>query len=138
MKKLQKILVTGFSESNLDKDVWDKIKKLSREIVFKPGSDADGLFSRFNKVDKTLIDSLPNLKYIGLLATGTGTVNLEYAKSKNITVCNVPGYATESVAEWVFALILEHLRALERAKQTARAGGFSGDGFSTTEILGKK
>lgn len=136
--KFKKILVTGFSESNLDKEVWDEIKKLSGQIVFKPAPDVDCLFARFNKVDKTLIKDLPNLKYIGLLATGTGTVDLEYAKSKNITVCNVPGYATESVAEWVFALILEHLRSLERAKQTAHARDFSGDGFSTTEILGKK
>lgn len=98
----------------------------------------DCLFSRFNKVDKTLIDSLPNLRYIGLLATGTGTVDLDYAKKKKITVCNVPGYATESVAEWVFALILEQLRQLEKAKQTARKGDFSGDGFTATEISGKK
>lgn len=138
MEKFHKILVTGFSKSNLDKKVWDKIKKLSDGIVFEPAADVDCLFSRFNKVDKTLMESFPNLKYIGLLATGTGTVDLEYAKSKNITVCNVPDYATESVAEWVFALILEHLRNLERAKQTARIGEFSGDGFSTTEILGKK
>lgn len=78
------------------------------------------------------------MKYIGLLATGTGTVDLAYAKNKNITVCNVPGYSTESVAEFVFGLILEHLRDLERAKQTARKRDFSGDGFSATEIKGKK
>lgn len=138
MKKFHKIFVTGFSESNLDKDIWDKIKKLSGGVVFKPATDVDCLFCRFNKVDRTLIQSLPNLKYIGMLATGTGTVNLEYARSKNITVCNVPGYATESVAEWVFALILERLRSLERAKQTARANDLSGDGFSASEILGKK
>lgn len=98
----------------------------------------DCLFSRFNKVDKELIDSLPQLKYIGLLATGTGTIDLNYAKQKGIVVCNIPGYSTESVAEWVFGLILEHLRDLERAKQTARNGDFTGDGFSATEIKDKK
>ncbi len=138
MKKFNKILVTGFSRPNLDEDVWKRIAALSKAIVFKPSTGVDGLFCRFNKVDKALIDSLPNLKYIGLLATGTGTVDLEYAKSKKITVCNIPAYATESVAEWVFGLILEHLRNLENAKQTARAGDFSGDGFSATEIKGKK
>lgn len=139
MNKFQKILVTGFSEQNLDKNIWDEINTLAGGgIVFAPESDVDCLFCRFNKVDQILIDSFPQLKYIGLLATGTGTVDLEYAKKKNITVCNVPGYATESVAEWVFALILEYLRSLEKAKQTARSGDFSGDGFSTKEILGKK
>lgn len=138
MVKFNKILVTGFSEQNLDKEVWAKIKKLSGKVVFEQSADVDCLFSRFNKVDKALIDSLPQLKYIGLLATGTGTVDLDYAKSKKITVCNIPGYATESVSEWVFALILEHLRKLENAKQVARKMDFSGDGFATTEILGKK
>lgn len=135
--KFKKILVTGFDKSNLDKNVWERINKLTNTIVFKPSKDIDCLFSRFNKVYKELIDSFPKLKYIGLLATGTGTVDLDYAKQKKIVVCNIPGYATESVAEWVFGLILEHLRDIERAKQVSRKGDFSGDGFSATEIMGK-
>jgi len=138
MTKFKKILVTGFDKSALDKDSWTRIDKLTDSITFIPSEEVDCLFSRFNKVDKKLINSLPNLKYIGLLATGVGTVDLEFAKKKNIVVCNIPGYATESVAEWVFGLILEHLHDLERAKQVARHGDFSGSGFSTTEILGKK
>src|SRR3989338_1101458 len=138
MTKFKKILVTGFDKSNLDENVWTRINKLTNIVVFKPSKDVDCLFSRFNKVDKELIDSLPNLRYIGLLATGTGTVDLAYAKRKKIVVCNIPGYATESVAEWVFSLILEHLRDLERAKQVSRKGDFTGDGFSATEIMGKK
>lgn len=136
--KFKKILVTGFDKSGLDEEVWARIREDAGEIVFTPTSDVDCLFCKFNKVDKTLIDSLPQLKYIGLLATGTGTVDLTYAKSKNIVVCNVPGYATESVAEWVFGLILEYIRCLERAKETSRTGDFSGDGFSASEIKGKK
>lgn len=136
--KFKKILVTGFSRENLDKNVWAKIESLTEKLVFEPEDGVDCLFSRFNKVDKQLINSLSDLKYIGLLATGTGTVDLNYAKEKGITVCNVPGYATESVAEWVFGLILEHLRQLEKAKQAARNGDFSGDGFSASEIKGKK
>jgi len=138
MDKFQKILVTGFNKSGLDKDSWDQIKKFTRGLIFEPAADVDCLFSRFNRIDKKIIDSFPKLKYIGLLATGTGTVDLEYAKKKKVTVCNVPGYATESVAELVFALILEHLHDLEKAKQVAHKGDFSGDGFTTSEILGKK
>lgn len=138
MNKFKKILVTGFSKTNLDEPVWNKINSLADSVEFEPANDADCLFCRFNKVDKAVIDSLPNLKYIGLLATGMGTVDLKYAKSKNITVCNIPGYCTESVAEWIFGLILEQLRSLEKAKQVARTGDFTGDGFSATEIYGKK
>ena len=138
MNRFKKILVTGFSRENFDENVWERIKKLTYTLVFEPAKDVDCLFSRFNKVDKELIDSLPDLRYVGLLATGTGTVDLDYAKKKKIAVSNIPGYATESVGEWVFALILEHLRDLERAKQTARKGDFSGNGFTAAEIKGKK
>ena len=134
--RFKNILVTGFDRSNLDKDVWQQINKLTEAIVFEPQKDVDCLFCRFNKVDKNLINSLPNLKFIALLATGTGTVDLDYAKSKKIIVSNIPGYCTQSVAEYVFGLILERIRGLERAKQTARKGDFSGNGFSATEIAG--
>ncbi len=136
--KFNKILVTGFDLTNLDEKVWERINKLTNQVVFQSSKDIDCLFSRFNKVDKELINSLPKLKYIGLLATGTGTVDLDYAKQKKVAVCNIPGYATESVAEWVFGLILEHLRDLERAKHIARKGDFSGNGFSASEIMDKK
>ncbi len=135
--KFKKILVTGFDKSALDKNVWSRIGKLTNKIVFEPSSDVDCLFAKFNKINKKTIDSLPNLKYIGVLATGYATVDYEYAKSKKITVTNIPGYATESVAEFVFALILETLRDVEKAKQTGRKGDFSGDGFSAYEIRGK-
>ncbi len=136
--KFKKILVTGFDRSGLDEDVWKRITKSAEKIVFKPEPDVDCLFSKFNKVDKKFIDSFPKLKYIGLLATGFGTVDIEYAKRKKITVCNIPGYATESVAEFVFGLILEHLRNLEKAKQVTRQGDFSGNGLSAYEIKEKQ
>src|SRR3989338_383880 len=135
--KFNKILITGFDKSALDENVWSRIKKLSNGIVFEFSSDVDCLFSKFNKIDKKFIDSLPNLKYIGIMATGYVTVDYEYAKTKKITVTNIPGYATESVAEFVFALILESLRNIEIAKQTGRKGDFSGDGFSSSEIKSK-
>ena len=135
--KFKKILVTGFDKSNLDEEVWTKIKKLCGSIVFSPSLDIDCLLSRFNKINKEFIDKLPHLKYIGVLATGYATVDYEYAKRKKIVVSNVPGYATESVAEFTFALILEYLRELEKAKQVARKDDFSGNGFSSFEIKGK-
>ena len=50
--------------------------------------------------------ALPDLRYIGVTATGTNVVDLAAARAAGIAVTNVPSYASESVAELVFALIL--------------------------------
>jgi len=62
--KFKKILVTGFDKSGLDENIWRRIGKSTDKILFKPELDVDCLFSKFNKVDKELIDSLPKLIYI--------------------------------------------------------------------------
>ena len=61
--------------------------------------------------NKTLITaedmaSLPQLKYIGVLATGYNVVDIEAAKARGIVVTNIPAYSTDSVAQMVFAHIL--------------------------------
>tara|TARA_B100001093_G_scaffold384470_1_gene370166 strand:- start:1122 stop:2081 length:960 start_codon:yes stop_codon:yes gene_type:complete len=61
-----------------------------------------------NKVimDAGIMDQLPELKYIGVLATGTNVVDLEYAGEKGISVTNIPGYGTDSVVQHILAFVL--------------------------------
>ena len=60
-------------------------------------------------LDADILAQLPNLKCICVTATGFNNVDIEFAKSKNITVCNVIGYSTNAVAQHVFAFILHFM-----------------------------
>ncbi|MBN2100605.1 hypothetical protein JW710_01775 [Candidatus Dojkabacteria bacterium] len=144
--KFKKIVITGMTEPELSDEYWNRIYEVAESKVFLSADspelkehlkDTDALFVKFNPVDRDMMGAAPNLKYIGVFATGYGKIDIEYAKEKGITVCNVPGYSTESVAELVFAVILEYIRDLERAKVQAREGNYSEDGFSATEIKDK-
>jgi lactate dehydrogenase-like 2-hydroxyacid dehydrogenase len=146
--KFRKILTVGIGEASLDAEYWKRIDALAASRISLPTdspdivkqlADTDCLLVNpfVFKVGQDLIDAAPHLKYIGVLATAYGKVDAAYAKAKGIAVCNVPGYSTEAVAEFIFAAILEHVRDLERGKRKAAEGDYSGAGFTATEIKGK-
>jgi glycerate dehydrogenase len=58
-------------------------------------------------LDKNISSQLPRLKHICVLAIGYNVVDTVFAKKQNISVSNMPAYSTESVAQMVFALLLE-------------------------------
>lgn len=72
-----------------------------------------------------------------MYGTGYGRIDAAYAKKKGITVCNIAGYATEGVAEFIFGALLEYLRELTRAKIQAQTGNYSEASYTGTEIKGK-
>lgn len=76
-------------------------------LVAERASNYEIILTNKTVIDKEAIDSLPKLKYIGVLATGYNVVNCEYAKKKGIIVTNIPAYSTESVVQAVFGLIIE-------------------------------
>ena len=145
--KFQKILTIGIDRSALDPAYWQRIESSAEKIInlAKDSSeikdkltDTDCLLIGFGVVvNKEIIDSTPNLKYIGVLATAYDKIDVDYAKSKGIFVSNIPGYTTEAVAEFVFGVILDHIREIERGKNQAREGNYSEAGFSAIEIKDK-
>lgn len=80
-----------------------------------------------NKVlmGREVIAQLPELKYIGVLATGYNVVDIEAAKERGIVVTNVPAYSTESVAQMVFAHLLTVTNRTEHYAEQNRAGRWS-------------
>jgi glycerate dehydrogenase len=71
------------------------------------------------------IEALPQLRYIGVLATGTNVVDLKAADQKGIVVTNVPDYSTASVAQLTFALLLELALHVGAHSDGVRAGRWS-------------
>lgn len=77
------------------------------ELILERSKDADILITNKTPLSEELISQLPKLKYIGVLATGYNVVDIEAARKRKIPVTNIPTYGTISVAQMVFALILE-------------------------------
>jgi glycerate dehydrogenase len=71
-----------------------------------------------------VIAALPELKYIGVCATGYNIVDIAAAKARGIVVTNVPAYSTASVAQLVFALILEMTHGVGHHAQRVRGGAW--------------
>lgn len=80
--------------------------RTSPEQVLQRAADADMVLTNKVVLGASHFAQLPKLKFVELLSTGTNAVDLDAARSHNITVSNVPGYSTDSVAQHVFALIL--------------------------------
>ncbi len=77
------------------------------DLIVKRAYEADIILTNKTPLTAKIIDSLPNLKYVGVIATGYNVVDLEKAKERGIVVCNAPAYSTSCVVQHVFALLLE-------------------------------
>lgn len=92
-----------------DFKVYDRITYDGKETakIIGAAKDADVVFTNKTPLNAEVIEGLPRLKYIGVLATGYNIVDADHAKKKGITVTNIPAYSTPSVAQMTFALLLE-------------------------------
>ena len=110
-----KIVVLDGYAANPGDLSWDELKSLGECTVYdrtapaevlERAAGADILLTNKVVLDATTIAALPQLKYIGVLATGYNIIDTAAAKERGITVTNIPAYSTPSVAQMVFAHIL--------------------------------
>jgi glycerate dehydrogenase len=118
-----------------DRTPADKIKERSLE--------ADVLITNKTPLTEETINELPQLKYVGVLATGYNIVDTSAAKRRNIIVTNVPAYSTLSVAQLTFALLLELCHHVQKHSDSVMEGkwaesvDFCNWDFPLIELSGK-
>ncbi|GDX88142.1 glycerate dehydrogenase [Gemmatimonadota bacterium] len=78
--------------------------------IIERSLDADVLLTNKTPLSEETLAQLPQLKFVGVLATGYNIVDVKAARARGIAVANVPIYGTDAVAEYVFALLLNFLR----------------------------
>lgn len=131
---------------------WEGFEKLGSLEVFdrtspdqllKRAEGSEILITNKTVIDANAINSLPNLKYIGVLATGFNVVDIAAAKEKGVVVTNIPAYSTMSVAQHVFALLLavtdspEHYAREVADDRWTRSKDFCFWDTQLTELAGK-
>lgn len=118
-----------------DLQVYDRT---SPSELLERAEGAEVLITNKTLISDKDMDALPDLKYIGVLATGYNVVDVEAAKKKGIVVTNIPAYSTRSVAQMVFAHILnitqrvEHYACLNRQGKWSDNADFS---YWDTELI---
>lgn len=103
-------------------NVYDRTPK--HEVVAR-ASEASIVLTNKAILDRAAIEHLPDLRYIGVMATGYNVVDLVAAAERGIPVTNVPEYATPSVVQTVFALLLELAQQTAYLSSTVHAGRWS-------------
>lgn len=91
----------------------------------------------YSKMNKDVLSQMHNLKLIITRSTGYDHIDTPYTSKNGITVCNVPGYGNNTVAEYTFALILALARKFKPMIERTSKGIFSRDGLTGIDLMGK-
>ncbi|MBR6739657.1 MAG: D-2-hydroxyacid dehydrogenase [Clostridia bacterium] len=128
-----KIVVLDGYALNPGDNPWGAVSSLGEFICYDRTSPedtlsrslgADILLTNKTVLSRDILSKLPDLKYIGVLATGYNIVDVKAAAELGIPVCNVPAYSTDSVSQLVMAHILEHCHQIRRHSDEVLAGAW--------------
>lgn len=126
-------VLDGFTLNPGDLD-WSELQQLGAAQLYdrtaapdivSRATGAEIVLTNKTPLTRETIAALPQLKYIGVLATGTNVVDLAAARERNIPVTNIPAYGTRSVAQATLALLLELTNHVGHHAQRVRNGAWS-------------
>jgi len=112
---------------------WEGFEKLGEVIVYDRTSEsevslrignAEIVLANKVPITRETIEAAPNLKYIGVLATGYNVIDIDAAKEKGIIVNNIPTYGTASVAQFAIAMLLEICHHIGHHSNTVYEGNW--------------
>jgi len=147
-----KIVATDTTTINPGDLSWDELKKYG-DVTIYDSTEPEQFYDRVKDAEliltnkailyKELLDRLDKLKYVGVTATGINVIDLKLATEKGIVVTNVPAYGADSVAQHVFALILELTNNVGKTARDVAKGRWQEVGIwcywdrPLTELAGK-
>lgn len=124
------VVLDGFVANNGELS-WDGIAALGDFTVYERTSPdqiaeraagAEAVFVNKVVLGADVFDTLPSLRFVGVLATGFNNVDVVAARRRGITVCNVPAYSTDSVVQTIFALLLNITNRVGLHSDSVHAG----------------
>ena len=131
---------------------WEGMKKLGNLIchdrtaeaqVIERIGEAQAVITNKTPISRSTLEACPQIRYIGVLATGYNIVDTEAAAEKDIPVCNIPTYGTTAVAQFAFAHLLNICHHVQDHSDSVKKGDwpncpdFSYWNFPLTELAGK-
>ena len=148
-----KIVVLDGYAANPGDLSWEGLKTLGEctiydrtapEEVLERAAGAEAILTNKVVITAEQMTALPDLKYIGVLATGYNIIDINAARERGIVVTNIPAYSTPSVGQMVFAHILNITQQVQHHSEEVRKGRWTNNAdfcFWDTpliELLGKK
>ena len=113
---------------------WEEMSKLGELTIYERTAPqqvvercvgAEAVITNKVMITDEVMAALPQLKYVGILATGYNVVDIDAAHRRGITVTNIPAYSTDSVAQMTFAHILNITNRVEHYAMEVREGKWS-------------
>ena len=124
------VVLDGYTENPGDLS-WGPLQELGElsvydrtppEAVLERIGDAEAIYTNKTVLSRELIQAMPSVRFIGVLATGYNVVDVQAARERGIVVCNIPTYGTDAVAQYVFALLLELCHRVAHHAQAVQEG----------------
>lgn len=146
------VILDGYTENPGDLS-WEGFEKLGeltvydrtrKEEVIERIGNADAVIVNKTPLDRGVFEACPQIKYVGVLATGYNVIDVKAARERGIPVCNIPTYGTTAVAQMTFALLLEICHHIAEHSDAVKKGEWSNNPdwcfwkYPLIELAGKK